>query len=106
MLSISSRNLSRRGESLDLQTPHSRSREKAGPMLQNKGQRKYGHSQDNQSKPQHKMGNEKLKKDMGKWREYHKIPWHNTEECRSKQSLVVELKYSESKADSDFESNP
>jgi hypothetical protein len=31
MLSILSRNLSRRGESLDLQTPHSRSREKATP---------------------------------------------------------------------------
>jgi hypothetical protein len=43
---------------------------------------------------------------MGKWCEYHKIPWHNTEECRSKQSLVVELKSSESEVDSDFESNP
>jgi hypothetical protein len=47
-----------------------------------------------------------MKKDMGKWCEYHKIPWHNTEECRSKQSLVAELKASESEADSDSESNP
>jgi hypothetical protein len=47
-----------------------------------------------------------MKKDMGKWCEYHKIPWHNTEECRSKQSLVVELKASESEVDSDSESNP
>jgi hypothetical protein len=43
---------------------------------------------------------------MGKWCEYHKIPWHNTEECRSKKSLVAELKAFESEADSDSESNP
>jgi hypothetical protein len=79
---------------------------KGGPNPHSKGQRKYGHSQDNQSKPQHKKGNEKTKKDTRKWCEYHKNPWHNTEECFSKQSLVVELKTSESKDDSNFESNP
>jgi len=47
-----------------------------------------------------------MKKDTGKWCEYHKIPWHNTEECRSKNSLVVELKASKSEADSEYESNP
>ena len=47
-----------------------------------------------------------MKKDMGKWCEYHKIPWHNTIVCRSKKSLVVELKASKSKVDSDSESNP
>jgi hypothetical protein len=46
-----------------------------------------------------------MKKDTGKWCEYHKIPWHNTEECRSKKSLVVEQKASESEVDSDYESN-
>jgi hypothetical protein len=43
---------------------------KGGPNPQNKAQIKYGHSQDNQSKLKHKKGNEKSKKDMGKWCEY------------------------------------
>jgi hypothetical protein len=47
-----------------------------------------------------------MKKDTGKWCEYHRIPWHNTEECHSKKSLVVELKASESEAYYDSESNP
>jgi hypothetical protein len=47
-----------------------------------------------------------LKKDTGKWCEYHEIPWHNTEECHSKQSLVAEMKSSTSEEDSDSESNP
>jgi hypothetical protein len=51
-------------------------------------------------------GNEKTKKDTGKWCEFHKIPWHNIDECRSKQSLVVELKASDSKAGYESESDP
>jgi hypothetical protein len=43
---------------------------------------------------------------MGKWCEYHKIHWHNTDECLSKHSLVVELKAFESEVDSDSKSNP
>jgi hypothetical protein len=46
-----------------------------------------------------------MKKDMGKWCEYHKIPWHNIEECFSKQLLMVELKASKLEVDSDSESN-
>jgi hypothetical protein len=38
--------------------------------------------------------------------EYHKIPYHNVDECCSKQSLVAELKASKSEVDSDSESNP
>jgi hypothetical protein len=80
--------------------------QRRGPNPHIKGQRKDGHSQDNQSKLQHKKGNEKMKKDMGKWCEYHKIPCHNTEECHSKQSLMAELKVSESEVNFDSESNP
>jgi hypothetical protein len=37
-----------------------------------------------------------MKKDIGKWCEYHKIPWHNNEECHSK------MKDSKSEANSDL----
>jgi hypothetical protein len=47
-----------------------------------------------------------MNKDTGKSCEFHKNPWHNTDECHLKQSLVAELKPSESKVGSDFESDP
>ena len=46
----------------------------------------------------------KSKKNMRKWCEFHKSSTHNTSEYRAKQSLVTELKASESDACSDFES--
>ena len=49
-------------------------------------------SPENQSKTQEKKGHGKTKKDTGKWCKFHKIPWKNTDECHSKQSLVAEIK--------------
>jgi len=48
----------------------------------------------------------KLKKDMGKWCEFHKSSTHNTSEYWAKQSLVAELKVSKSNACSDSKSEP
>ena len=62
---------------------------KSGPKSQPKGQSKDGQSTDNQSKPQENKGNKKSKNDTGKWCEFHKIPWHNTDECYPKQSLLA-----------------
>jgi hypothetical protein len=47
---------------------------------------------ENQSEPQEKKGNGKTKKDTRKWCDFHKIPWYNIDECRSKQSLVAKIK--------------
>jgi hypothetical protein len=54
---------------------------------------------DNQSKTQDKKFKGKMKNETGKWCDLHKIPWNNTDECRSKQSLVVEVKDTEPNTD-------
>jgi len=71
-----------------------------------KGQSQGGVTQDNLSKPQEKNNTTNLKKDTRKWCEFHKSPSHNTSECRTKQSLVAELKASESDTCSNPEPEP
>ena len=65
---------------------------KGGPNPQNKGQSKDGQYKDNQSKPQAKKDTRKEKKDTKKWCNFHKSPWHNTVDYRSKKSVVAEVK--------------
>jgi hypothetical protein len=76
----------------------------------NPKQPKYGKDNSNnrpsesQSKPQENKGNRKMKKDNGKWCDFHKIPGHNTNEYHSKQLLVAEIKDMEPNHDSESDS--
>jgi hypothetical protein len=45
-----------------------------------------------------------MKKDTGKWCNFHKIPWHDIDECHSKKSLVAEIKDKEPNPDSKSDS--
>jgi hypothetical protein len=80
---------------LGLGTPHSKGR--ATPTQRKKGRAKMDSLRTTRLS---------RKKDTGKWCNFHKIPWHNTVDCRSKQSLVDEVKASESDAGYEFESKP
>jgi hypothetical protein len=61
-------------------------------------------SPENHSKPQERKGHRKTKKDTKKWCDFQKIPWHNTKECHSKQSLVAEIKDRETNHDLESDS--
>jgi hypothetical protein len=56
---------------------------------------------ENQSKTQEKNGKGKMKNDTKNWCDFQKIPSQNTDDCLSKQSLVVEVKDTEMKPDSE-----
>jgi hypothetical protein len=46
-----------------------------------------------------------MKKDIRRWREFHKILWHNIDECCSKKSLLLELKEKELEPNSNYDSD-
>ena len=79
---------------------------KGAPKPQNQGQSQGLATQENLPKPQAKSNIAKPKKEARKWCKFHKSPTHNTCECRAKQSLVAEIKASESDTYSDTESEP
>jgi hypothetical protein len=86
--------------------PSQKNPRKGGPNPYNKGQRKDAQYQDNQSKPQAKKNTRKTKKDIRKWCDFYKSPWHNTADCCSKQSFMDEVKVSESYVGSDSDLEP
>jgi hypothetical protein len=45
-----------------------------------------------------------MNKETGKWCDFHKILWHNNDECLLKKSLVVEIKEKETKTYSESNS--
>jgi hypothetical protein len=47
---------------------------------------------ENHSKPHEKKGHGKMKKGTRKWCDFHKSPWHNTDQCFSKQSFMDDIK--------------
>ena len=61
-------------------------------------------SPENQSKTQENKGHEKTKKDTERQCDFHKSLWHNTDECRSKKSLVAEIKGKELNPDLESDS--
>jgi hypothetical protein len=70
----------------------------------NEGQSKEFQTQENQSQKKEKKGNGNSKKETRKWCEFHNIPQHNTDGCRSIQSLVAKLKDKEMNLDLELDS--
>jgi hypothetical protein len=105
MPSKSSINLRRRKSgSSSIPIHNNRSMVRVALNPREKRQRKDDHSQHNYSKPPTKKSNEKLNKDTKKWCMFQTIPWHNADECRSKNSLLSKKKSSRSDVDLDTDS--
>jgi hypothetical protein len=106
MLSKSSRNLNRRSESLDLQIPHRRSREKEAPTHRTKDRERMDPLRKPIS-PSHKQRRvmRRQRKTLGSGVNSIKFP-NITLMNVAQKSLVVEMKASELEAGSDSKSDP
>jgi hypothetical protein len=103
MLPRLSRSSNRRSKTLGLQI---RSMGKVLPNCKTKDQAKARQARTTRQSHKQRTTPRIQKNNTGKWCEFHKSSTHNTSESRAKQSLVAELKASESDACSDSESEP
>jgi hypothetical protein len=94
MPSKSSRSSNKRCDNLGLGTPHNKIQERAAPTHRTKDKENMDSIRTTPS--QAKKDTRKTKKDTRKWCNFHKSPWHNIVDYRSKKLLVAEVKASES----------
>jgi hypothetical protein len=106
MPSKSSKRLNKRFRNLGLGTPHIRIILREAPTRRTKDRAKMDILRTTSLGCKQRRTQEIQRKISGSDATFHKSPWHNTVDYRSKQSLVARVKASKSNAGSDFDSEP